>query len=46
MSKIVHTTIPKGTVGGFESTVLKEIGKNGRRIHVRMCASAKGKQQK
>ena len=43
----VHTTIPKGIVGGFEFTVLQKIWKNGTvtRGHRRMFANAKGKCQ-
>ena len=43
----VHTTIPKGIVGGFEFTVLQKIWKNGtvRRGHRRMFANANWKHQ-
>ena len=43
----VHTTIPKGIVGGFEFTVLQKIWKNGtvRRGYRRMFANANWKHQ-
>ena len=42
----VHTTVPKGIVGGFELLFFKEIGKNGTRDHEPMFVNNKGKQQK
>ena len=42
----VCATTPKGTEGGFEFTVFKEILKNSRRGHGHMSASGKGKEQK
>ena len=43
----MHTTIPKGIVGGFEFTVLQKIWTNGTvtRGHRRIFANAKEKQQ-
>ena len=47
LSEKVHATIPKGTVGDFEVTVLQRKSRlNGTRGHGLMFASAKGKQQK
>ena len=37
--------MPKGIVGGFEFTVIKEICKNGTRGHELMIVIAKGKKQ-
>ena len=46
LSEKVHTTNPKGIVGGFEFTVLqRNLKKNGTRGHGLMFESAKGKQQ-
>ena len=47
LSEKVHSTIPKGIVGGFEFTVLQtEFERNGTKGHENVFASAKGKQQK
>ena len=46
LSEKVHATIPKGTVGDFEFTVLQRNLRNGTRGHGHMFVCAKGKQQK
>ena len=45
LSGKVHATMPKGIVGGFQFTVIKEICKNGTRGHELMIVIAKGKKQ-